>query len=372
MTVLQKGVQSERSLEKIPGFHETFKSAYSHGLEAIYSIETVDLKSVRKMAEAVPSKQERRPKVASQEYIEEQPSFDLGAAYRDWMVPHTLQEPIQVLQLSKHVEKALLEKGLCSLGALQKANWHDISLLRGLGQGHIEDVRGKLQAYIAEKPIQKSTSIDFLSLFKCLCGDLERKKVCALLEPHGLAEWLSLTPLEGMELRRAAPDVYQEWGHETQKLLLGGDKRDFLFAELGLLIQTWIVPWLWRRGRVATASQIYEALILRSADEELGEHAVPLLFSWAPLHHFLPQIEGVFAASEADAVAHKELIALASTYFVHPDTSYGLTELENLLRAELATQWRSMPHLSQQLVLGPFHCYRDPKGQWRIKSAQNF
>lgn len=365
MAVLQKSVQTD--LERIPTFQETYKLAYSHGLETIYSLEHVDIKSVRKLVQAS-KKVVEDTKEIQQEIVEDQLSFDLGPLFRGWMTPHILQEPIQVLGLSKHTEKFLLDREIYFLGALNEVNFTNNIFFKGLGHGNVEDVRNKLQNYLAEKPIHKSATIDFVSLLKCLCANLELKKVYALLEPWGLAEWLSLSTVEGIEFKKVKTDIRQNWAQEITQILLQGNKLKFLMKEMQLIIDTWIVPWLWRRGGFATAEQIYETLQLRSSAPDLAEKVINLLFKWVPLNTFLKRSEGIYAQSEADIASYKKLQDTALSYFVHPSTIYPVDELKILILKELALQWCHAPFLMQQLHLSAhFNFYRNEKGIWFVK-----
>ena len=361
MAVLQKSVH-EASLEHIPSFQETYKLAYSHGLEAIYSLEHVDIKSVRRLVTPSEKKIEK-PKTISVESKEIQLEFDLGPFFRNWMVPHIAQEPIQVLQLSKHVEKFLLEKNICTLGNLKEAQ---SDVFKGLGQGHIEDIKNKLDLYW-DKPTENSSTIDFLSLLKCLCADLDRKKIYALLDPHGLADWISLSASETMELKKIKTEVLLEWANEITQKLLQGHKHKFLLLQMQLMIDTWIVPWLWRRGNLATSEQVFEALQLRSSCENHAEKIIPLLFTWAPLKTFLKSNQKVYACTQAQLSSYETLLEMALSYFPH-STYYSLSEFENLLRAELAKDWHKPDDLVSHLRLSNlFAFYKDPQGKLFIK-----
>lgn len=88
----------------LQSFEGTYKTAYSHGLEAIYALENVDLKSIRRISDAQESEplQPKSPPRPLQplEAPEPQLELDLGDGYRSWIESFVLQEPIHVLGVS--------------------------------------------------------------------------------------------------------------------------------------------------------------------------------------------------------------------------------------------------------------------------------
>lgn len=70
------------SINTLKSFEEISKTAYSHGLEAIYAIEKIDLNSIRRISEPSP------PKIVQHKRSISAPSqleFDFGDSYRGWM-----------------------------------------------------------------------------------------------------------------------------------------------------------------------------------------------------------------------------------------------------------------------------------------------
>jgi hypothetical protein len=120
---------------------------YSHGLESIYKIETIDVKSIRKLSDSKP----KVPTILLEEGEDHQLSFDFGPSFRSWISPITLLEPLQVLGLPKPIEKMLNEKEFRSVGDLQSGRLKEV----GLGQGHVEDIQLSLGRYLAGKTSQE-------------------------------------------------------------------------------------------------------------------------------------------------------------------------------------------------------------------------
>ena len=72
------------------------KTAYSHGLEAIYAIENVDLRTLRKLQQN--PLEELRPTPKPQRKVpglENQYQLELGSGFRCWIAPFFKKEPIQ-------------------------------------------------------------------------------------------------------------------------------------------------------------------------------------------------------------------------------------------------------------------------------------
>lgn len=378
MTALAKNVQTHTtslvkdslSKESISPFQDTFRFAYSHGLESIYSIETIDLKSIRKLNVLQPADGELQKIALQEELFENQLNLDLGAAYRDWMPPFILQEPIQVLDLAKPIEKVLLEKGLCNLGLLSKVNFRDVGFLKGLGQGHIEEIKNKLKSYFADKPKRKTGFFDTLSLIKCLFGHLDRKKVYIALEPYGLHAWISLSPVEKVELKRLTPEVRCQWVEEIWKASLQGKNKKFLDEQIEMLVETWIRPWMRRRGGFAKREEIIEWLLLHTLDEKIGQKVLSLLENELVFKLYLPSHEDILSASEVLREKLQLILSKARSYFAKAKNWYYLEELSGYLHAELAREWINVDpneiHLALRLS-NDFELVREASGHWSIR-----
>lgn len=346
MTTLQNSVQK---CEDLTSFEEIFSTCYSHGLESIYKLESVDLKSVRKLAE-VPAP---RPVLSQQEeWFEEQFHFDFGPLYRGWMVPFLTSEPIQVLLLTKPLEKTLLSWGVKSIGQLQKLDLQGLKL----GQGHIEEVRQRVRAYMADKPVFKTRSIDFLSLVKCISADKDRCKAYVVLESLGLHEWMSLTPSEAIEVKRCVDK--REWIEGMLPQLKRAAE-----SYLSSIVDTWIKPWMYRREGIATQEEIEEFLLLQSADPIFAEKAVEL---FGDLSQVLLPLGGCFAASEEVRLEYHAIDQTLKSYFVNPSAKYLLNDLVPLILRELAEGWHFVTEEKVLRILRlSYHVFR--QGNWYVQ-----
>lgn len=366
MTALQKNVQSSVFSTEFD-VRASPQNAYSHGLESIYKLECIDLKSVRKFSTA-PEKPVQKSQVSLwEDATEPQLSFDLGPSFRGWMVPSLLQEPIQVLQLSKPVEKNLFEKGYKVLEQLEQASLQGL----GLGQGHIEEVRRKLSQYLQGKPRLKIARIDFQSFIKCLFGDLEWKKVYVFLSSFDIAEWVVLSPADSADVKKLSFENRERWFREVQDQLKTGLKAASLQEFFASVSDTWIKPWMMSRGGLATKHELLEALLLRSLEPQFAKGALECLFTQEdPLKSLVP-ISGGFAASKEIQKNHEILEKTALSYFKNPSSLIPLENLKKWIAEEYALKWESAAP-EKSLRFSPcFDLFRDVKsGEWMV--AKNF
>lgn len=356
MTALQKNVQ-------LGGFSTEYdvlvspQNAYSHGFESIYKLECIDLKSVRKFAAV-----EEKPVLKTSKEETFEPLFDLGPFFRGWMVPTLLSEPLAVLQLSKPVEKTLLEKGYRTLGDLEQAVFHD------MGQGHIEEVKRKLRQYTEGKPRQKVARIDFQSLVKCLFADLEWKKVSVFLSGFDIAEWVVLSPADSADVKKLSFDNRQKWSDEVLERVL--KKQKTLEEFFSVIAETWIKPWMMARGGLATKEEITEALLLRSLESSFAKGALGLFFSLGDPFKSLYAVTGGYAASRPIQLAHLKMEKTALSYFKSPSTRIFLKDLSLWVANEFASKWDAASPEPSIRFSSCFEVTRDAKsGEWIVEKS---
>lgn len=361
MATLQNSVQISEAydLETDPSasFREVFTSSYSHGLESIYKLENVDLKSIRKLSIQRESAVQSTASLPVEEWQEDQFALDLGAFYQGWMTPYIFQEPIQVLQLAKPIEKSLIGLGIQNLGQLKAADLFSLKL----GQGHIVDIHTKLKEYFLNKPTEKTTNIDFCSLIKCIFGDKDPCKAYVLLEPYGLHQWISLTPSETMEVKRSPATQKREW----KKELLSENEASRYFTSI---IETWIKPWMYARDGVATVEELNEYLILRSLDETFAKGFLALFND--SIFSSLIHLKSCFALSKQFANRFRLIEMTGLSYFNQVDSEFSLNHFTQLIAVELGLKWHKLT--SEQIfnvlkISNYYKVYRNSKGEWRVR-----
>lgn len=361
MATLQNSVQISESYEiavdPSASFQEVFSNSYSHGLESIYKLENVDLKSIRKLSTQKESISVSISSVRIEEWQEDQFSLDLGAFYQEWMTPFVLQEPIQVLQLSKPIEKSLIALGFKNLEQLRGADLFSLKL----GQGHIVDIRTKLKEYFQNKPLEKTSSIDFFSLIKCIFASKEPCKAYVLLEPYNLHQWISLTPSETVEVKRATIEQKKEWRNE---LLAENDAKTYFTS----IIETWIKPWMYARDGIATADELSEYLVLRSLDEAFAKNFLKLFDE--TIFSSLINLKTCFAFSKQAANRFRLIEMTGLSYFNQQDAEFSLDHFSKLLACELGHKWQTLTSefiIKVLKISNYFTVYRKIKGEWAVQ-----
>lgn len=353
-------------------FEDSFKGAYSHGLERIYTLEHVNLKTVRKIdySPIVLSKS-----IAEEEYEEIQLQLDLGPFYRQWMTPFVLEEPIQVLNLAKQPEKYLKDHSLTQLKHLFLADQKTLISFQGLGQGHIDTISESLKKYLIGKAIQKSQLVDFLSFIKCLFADLDLKKTYLFLLDYELTDWLTLSSFEKLEIKRLTSQEKDLWSQEIRKELQRTKKADFIKKTFHDLLMTWILPWIHSRNKVASANELIEFFEQLSTESKYVKPVLKLLFEnrleliFEEKYQLSPEL---FAATTEIKINFMEVESLAKSYFVKNNQSYPLNLLKKLISAELIREWKNISNSLIDSVFyysKAFNIYRNLKDEWIIEKV---
>lgn len=329
-------------------FEETRKVAYSHGLEAIYALENVDIKSVRRLAPSTPSSSkivESKEISATRKDNKPQLELDFGPEYRDWIEPFLAREPIQVLGLSRHAERCLLDHGKCTLQDLSQANLHDAVFFKGMGQGHIDETQQKLQLYLDGRSLQYTHTVDYISWLRSIVTSLDRKKIFVSLQPYQLSDLFSLLPSETAEIGRLTMEKKQELRRETANLLRIESLKKTILKDLEKIAQVFVKPWIRKRLGIATEQEILERVQRTSTKGDTARSVLKFLSDLYfdrnfPIGHPLYRVDqGVYCADLATASHYQHVIKTASSYFYKPTIQYNLPELVTFIERELASQW---------------------------------
>lgn len=341
LSALQKGEG------KIRSFEETYQTSYSHGLELIYAIEDVDLKSIRRLNDSSPEEPEK-VKVA-EAVIAEVPvaedELDFGLGFQSCLEPFLWREPIQVLGLAKPLEKLLLHLKKTVLQDLYQIDLQEFVYVRGIGQGHIDEIQSKLKEYLKGKQLDPSQTLDMGSWLKTLTADFEWKKVVVFCEEYGIPELYNLQMPEKLEIRRLTPERKQDWIADVKNYLRIPAKRKQVNEDLRYITEVLLKPWIRLRGGIACISDIQEHLeSLREGPVETS--SVLSLFQdlyfegECPLNTFLHSLEDeIFASDAFIADAYYLVVETSYSYFYQPEVLYTLDQLTGLVERELALHW---------------------------------
>lgn len=362
-------------------FDETYKAAYSHGLENIYALENVDLKSIRRIEEP------KRNAAFSQlkpeclfiaPGLENQLEFDFGDDFCGCMESFLVREPIHVLGLSRHAERCLLEHDKHVLRDLLHTDLREFVFFKGMGQGHIDEIQQKLKSYLDGRALQNCRQVDFCAWIRSLMADADRKKAYVCLELYQLADLLSLSPAENVEVRCLTLEKKQEWIEAALAQFRSEKYRQVVSIDMNRIVNIFVKPWMRQRFGFATQHELLERL------EKISENSqvTSLAFNFfsevyfdrvSPLNYFLYQVdEELYCADESSARQYRLIVERAHSYFYKSQISYTLPQLVNLLAREFAKDWQGFAQGFLEKVLrqsSRFRTRRAASGQLIIRLA---
>ena len=336
-----------------PGSAEAENNPYSHGLEAIYSLENIDISTVRPIGKPLAESEEVSVVVASHPVEKEKEQlpeeFDLGREYRGWMESFRLDEPITVLSLSAMAEKGLAENGIQVLKDLVGADQQELLFAKGLGQGHLDEIQQKLQDYLGDSPLHHCSTIDTIGLLRCLFSGIKPKQAVLCLEPFGLDSLFSLSPAESVEIRHISDEQRKKQRKDVLMEITAEKRRRLLMEKLGDVADVFIRPWMRSRNGLATQAEIEERLSNVSEDSIMAEKVFKFFCEVYfegnfCLRKMLSEVdEELFAADAKVRESYLAVVSRAKSYFYDVKVSYSLDELVRYVEQEFAKRWEGVP-----------------------------
>lgn len=323
---------------------------YSDGFEAIYSLENVDLKTVRPMAprhEAVELDAEKPG--FSRDVPELEPEIDLGPAYRGWMESFRLSEPIDVLGLSQMAAKALADQDKRLIRDLIDTETQRPVTLSGMGQGHVDEVMDKLNEYVGGEPLFHCPWVDYRGLLRGLLNGLNPKSVFLCLEEYGLEGLIPLNAAQTVEVRHLGAENRAEAIATLKGELRTEGRRKRLLGALAEVTDVFVKPWIRRRGGLANKEQIAERAQNVAADVPSGKNALRCLSELFlegnfPFAQQLIELEpGLYCADYSVKKRVQSLALRVQSYFYKRGLSYPVHDLIGWIAREQAAQWDQDP-----------------------------
>ncbi len=309
--------------------------AYSHGLESIYAVETIDLSSIRVIA---PTPQ--ATVASSPEAVNFDESFGFA---RSVIPPFFLRESIEILRLSPHAERFLRALGHELIQDLLPLDYSDISFLRGLGQGHIEEIKSKLKEFVRGRPLDLRVSIDYISWARSLFRGMDKRVVGVVFERFGLIDHLPLNISERSEIKKLSQEKKQEWFHQFKETCRV--KHDAFDKDLDLVLDTFVKPWICCRGGFASADELAEIAWRLGEDRDESERVLALFSELLcnGAHPFFrlkeSPFKSVYVANTESYRMVSRIQKVLKSYFYNPTVSYSLEELIAWVEREFACAW---------------------------------
>lgn len=370
------------------GYEHLQREVYTDGFESIYALENVDISTVRPLGQGDRSPSEQAGTVdgpsqgkgqgapegnlaETQSQPQDQLEMDFGERWRDWMPSLKLSEPIHVLGLTAPAHKALMEGGKTRIGDIVNTDSQELIALKGLGQGHLDEIFSKCATHLGKGHHKQAQDIDFAALLRSLLGTEEHKACSLCLEPYGLAGLFPLGPADEVELRHLSAERRHE-RRQTALLELGTERRRHLLDEmLRSIVVVFVQPWMRQRLGVATEWEIMDRIERVSVDASLTRKVMAFLRAsycdgHFPLRKHLPEgTEGVYCVDQQVQKQYTEVLERSYSYLPKSSTRYRLEDLSSLLERECAGVWRGFPEgfVSKVFQLTPEFSVRKAKNQ---------
>lgn len=340
-------------------FDKSVQSAYTHGLEHIYALENVDPASIRRI-QIEPEGPSKKTSSVRLNNGSSQLIFDFGRGYRTWMEPLVLHEPITVLGLSHHAEKLLSDAGRLTIAGVVDLEGYHV----GLGQGHIDEIRNKVKAYLAGKSLDCDDTLDIQALLRTMLRFCDLRAAFVLLQDFQLEHICPLPVSAAAEVRRSNGEKLNRWRDEAIDSWCSVEASAFFRDRMSEALEAFIAPWVIRRGGVSTEAEVSERLHRAARDEMLAQPFLLLVKKlYGGLQTFLqPMVHDLYCSECWMAREVALIVECVRGYFYRFDVFYPYQQLIDLVRREMSRQWFDPPELLLEkiLILCPqFHVRMD-------------
>lgn len=382
MTAMQPWIQPLENEEErsaypaISSFEQTYKTSYSHGLEKIYALENIDIRSVRKIendSEELLTIHSRDNFWRSARSAQLELDFASGS-----IQSFILREPIKVLGLHRHVEKKLHDVDVFCLKDLIGADKTAELVAKGLPQGFLGDIFDRLDEYLENANLDEELPLDFNAWMRSLIAGLDPKLAFLTLEPFQLTHMVSLSSKESAEIRKLSAAIRQQWLREALGELRSADKRKMVHRDVKAISEKYLLRWLYNRQGMATEAELTERLLSLTEQREEEQQ----IYAWLkfvylgeqqPLAPFFIAVEdNLYCADAAVALLYQQVVEKAKSYFYKTHLHYVLPALALWIKRECGREWLGFSHgfVERVLRLSSHFCVRKGKdGDLVVKLA---
>lgn len=341
-------------------FSEILRKSYSHGLEEIYALQDVDIKTVRQIEIPVNAgKDKNGPTATIRASGPAQISLPLKGGHRCAMASFILQEPIQVIGLPANLEAYLHGKGIATIASLLK---EDLTAHK--------DIRAKTEEYIDSRPLDECDRINFGAWLRSVIGPVPPLKAHIALEPYGLEALYPLSPQQKVEWRRLddtrkSDQAKQTWDQWRSQAVLTR-----FYESLKEITDAYLRPWIRQRQGLAVAYELYERLE-RVSENSAVAHGVIRCFeqnfcsgTFILEKHLCHADKGLYADTLETAQIYDQLIEHVMSYFYKEELVYDFHQLIDYVMRELVRRWDhfELSFVTKALRLSP---------QFRVRKGNN-
>jgi hypothetical protein len=285
-------------------------------------------------------------------------------------------EPISVLRLSAQAERLLLEQGKYTLEEL-KPFISSSNFIKGVGQGHFDEIRQKVHHYIHTALAQPSHLINWVSLLKIMTRSLSSLQTFVLLEQFDLAQEWELSLIDKLEIKRLSIEQKQLIIQQSQESILNSTMPSLVESLWLTISKIFIFPWIESREKIVTQEELNERYTRISLQPSLTlkmldflQALFPTLFlSWSPLDKEL------FGLNIQVQQEYSAIVTLAKNYFCRSIPAYPWQELVYLIYKECALKWeeKSIAFVEKVLTYSLlFQFYQQPNQMLMIRLSNYF
>ncbi len=322
------------------------QSHYSEGATGLYSLEEVDIATVKPLRCRDGERKERGGEIdRSLPQDAGQCLFDFGKEYKDWMSSLRLYEPISVLRLSNQAYQRLLEHGFNNIKQVLNQDpslWHTY---KGMGQGHIDEIQAALKKHLGGEQIYCSKEIDLKCLVSSALGACDPKDAHCFLRDYDLHDIIALSTSELATEKHFSKEQIFKAKERALNFVRQGEVKDRMRKVFEELFLAFLTPWMRRRQGMSTSSELIERMVKVCSDGSSAKKAFHFFQDvyWngnAPFNEYFITVErDVFCCDEGVAERYKRVLTIAKSFFYSLRTTYPLDELKEYLLRDLVKQW---------------------------------
>lgn len=314
------------------------KSAYSHGLEAIYAIETIDLKTIKPL-----NVQHKKEESKEKKYIHPIPELEFSFELKQTMPSFILNESIHVLDLSKQCVQILTDLNFIYLRDLLKIDYQHPDLDSKF-KVISSELKSKLETYLEGKELFNCVTIDFEAWIKSLIFE-NHIKYYFLLKEYNLTHLLSITPMMSVEIKRAKKNEIEKYIIESKEELKRFDRQELNKANKKIIIMTFISHWVNGRYGIVKEYELMDYLEQLSESKKNFQNCLNFLSdlyeegNFYFKNNFIEIYPEVYCLSNSIYNKFKKIENMLLSYFPKKKENYLLMELLAYILKELSSSW---------------------------------
>jgi hypothetical protein len=187
--------------------------------------------------------------------------------------PFRLLEPINSLRLTPFAAKAARGIGASTVGDLAAFVFDPAKDCRSLGQGHIEEIRRKIELFAGKPPYQPELRFDFASLLRLSLSEIESNQKAIIV---AYCELQQVIPLSSQESREAENSLAKDKEKKFLQTVEAARRKNGakIPSLLEMVFHGLVRPWMTKRGGAAHEREI--TMFLFEAQQEcLEPSAIP-------------------------------------------------------------------------------------------------